>query len=207
MILVTEAGYQGMVALSACRTLPVSASTTSSASACTARGVTTASAVARKIQFNEEARSSGRRKCTFPFRSFETRLEKRRSCRSNVRVSSVSGTTALRQRKPIPAWRARTEPGRLNRGRNRRKFGDVQTVIALTQALFGSDSSSRALLHHELGLREFRKASAFGHQFIESSSFDHAAVVKHEDAGGVANGRKPVRDHKGGAAFHHLIEG
>src|SRR5215212_1949095 len=77
MILVTEAGYQGMVALSACRTLPVSASTTSSASACTGRGVTTASAVARKIQFNEEARSSGRRKCTFPFRSFETRLQKK----------------------------------------------------------------------------------------------------------------------------------
>ena len=76
MILVTEAGYQGMVALSACSTLPVSASTTSSASACTARGVTTASAATRKIQFNEEGRSSGRRKCTFPFRSFETRLEK-----------------------------------------------------------------------------------------------------------------------------------
>src|SRR5215217_1949143 len=76
MILVTEAGYQGMMALSACRTLPVSASTTSSASACTACGVTTASAVARRIQFNEEARSSGRRKCTFPFRSFDARLEK-----------------------------------------------------------------------------------------------------------------------------------
>ena len=41
MILVTEAGYQGMVALSACSTLPVSASTTSSASACAARGATT----------------------------------------------------------------------------------------------------------------------------------------------------------------------
>ena len=54
MILVTEAGYQGMVALSACSTLPVSASTTSSASACAARGVTTASAATRKIQFNDE---------------------------------------------------------------------------------------------------------------------------------------------------------
>ena len=61
MILVTEAGYQGMVALSACSTLPVSASTTSSASACTARGVTTASAATRKIQFNEMARQQAKK--------------------------------------------------------------------------------------------------------------------------------------------------
>ena len=44
MILVTEAGYQGIVALSACSTLPVSASTTSSASACATFGAATASA-------------------------------------------------------------------------------------------------------------------------------------------------------------------
>src|SRR6185312_9169692 len=96
MILVTEAGYQGMVALSACSTLPVSASTTSSASACATRGVTTASAAARKIQFREW-RGSRRRRCTFPFRSFETRPEKGRSLRADVRVSSVSGAVALRQ--------------------------------------------------------------------------------------------------------------
>src|SRR5918996_221676 len=76
---------------------PLSASTTSSASACTARGVMTASAVASKIRFNEEARSNGRRRCTFPFRSFETRLRKGEVLKSNVRVSSVSGAVALRQ--------------------------------------------------------------------------------------------------------------
>src|SRR6185295_16309714 len=102
MILVTEAGYQGMVALSACSTLPVSASTTSSASACTARGVTTASAARTstaegRIQFNDDGRGSRRRRCTFPFRSFETRLRKGGPWRSNVRVSSVSGAVALRQ--------------------------------------------------------------------------------------------------------------
>src|SRR6185436_2372402 len=75
MILVTDAGYQGMVALSACRTFPVSASTTSNASACATRGDMTASAAARKIQLNE-LRGSRRLKCTFAFRSFETRLRK-----------------------------------------------------------------------------------------------------------------------------------
>src|ERR1700704_3219289 len=95
MILVTDAGYQGIVALSACSTLPVSASTTSSASAEAARGVTTASAAPTKIHFNDGLRSSGRRKCTFPFRSFETRLRKGGPV-INVRVSSVSGA-ALRQ--------------------------------------------------------------------------------------------------------------
>src|SRR3954447_22789347 len=75
MILVTEAGYQGMVALSACSTFPVSASTTSNASACATRGATTASAAARKIQLNE-LRGSRRVRCTFAFRSFETRLRK-----------------------------------------------------------------------------------------------------------------------------------
>ena len=54
MILVTEAGYQGIVAFSACSTLPVSASTTSSASACAARGaIATASAATSKIRFND----------------------------------------------------------------------------------------------------------------------------------------------------------
>ena len=65
MILVTEAGYQGMVALSACSTLPVSASTTSSASACTARGATTASAATRKIQFNDDCEAAGEENALF----------------------------------------------------------------------------------------------------------------------------------------------
>jgi hypothetical protein len=37
------------------------------------------------------------KKVHFSFRSFEIRLEKRRSSRSNVRVSSMSGAVALRQ--------------------------------------------------------------------------------------------------------------
>src|SRR5882762_1025019 len=186
MILVTEAGYQGMVALSACRTLPVSASTTSSASACKARGVTTASAATTKIQFNEW-RGSRRRKCTFPFRSFETRLRKGGPWRSNVRVSSVSGAVALRQ--------AQTYTGLAGQNRARAikwwtKSSQIRRCLNRDRAhatLFGFDSGARILLHHELGLREFRKASALGHQFIESSAFDHAPVVEHQDTGGVAN--------------------
>ena len=68
-------------------------------------------------------------------------------------------------------------------------------MIALTPALFGFDSSARAFLYHELGFCEFRKASAFGHQFIERSAFDHAAIIEYQDTGGVANGGEPVRDH------------
>src|SRR6185436_17721924 len=149
MILVTEAGYHGIVALSACRTLPVSASTTSSASACATRGVTTASAATRKIQFNEW-RGSRRRRCTFPFRSFETRLEKRRSSRSNVRVSSVSGAVALRQ--------AQTYTGLAGQYRGRAikswtKSSQIRGCLNRDRAhagLFGFDSSARAFLHHEL---------------------------------------------------------
>ena len=37
-------------------------------------------------------------------------------------------------------------------------------------------------------------------------ALDDAAVVEHQDAGGVAHGRKPVRDHEGGAVLHHLVE-
>src|SRR5947209_2670107 len=79
MILVTDAGYQGIVALSACSTLPVSASTTSKASACAPRGAASARAATSRIRFNDGWRSSGRIKCTIAFRSFETRLRKRRS--------------------------------------------------------------------------------------------------------------------------------
>src|SRR3981081_844414 len=50
MIFVTDAGYQGIVALSACSTLPVSASTTSRASACTARGAARAREAQRRAR-------------------------------------------------------------------------------------------------------------------------------------------------------------
>ena len=51
------------------------------------------------------------------------------------------------------------------------------------------------LLHHELRARQFRKTPALRDKFIESSAFDHASIVEHQDTGGVANGRKSVRDH------------
>ena len=65
---------------------------------------------------------------------------------------------------------------------------------------------SRIFLHHELGPREFRKAAAFRHQFIESSVLDHAPMLEHEDARGIADRGEAVRDHEGGAALHHFVE-
>src|SRR5258708_40307807 len=50
------------------------------------------------------------------------------------------------------------------------------------------DAGAGIFLHHELGPCQFRKTAAFCHQFIESSAFDHAAVVEHQDARGVADG-------------------
>jgi hypothetical protein len=44
------------------------------------------------------------------------------------------------------------------------------------------------------------------HQFVESAALDDAAVVELEDVRRVADGRKAVGDHEGGAAPHHLIE-
>src|SRR5216683_4705136 len=76
MIFVTDAGYQGIVALSACSTLPVSASTTSSASACTIRGATIASAARRTIQHDDDLQGNGGGRCTIRFRSFETSLQR-----------------------------------------------------------------------------------------------------------------------------------
>ena len=64
----------------------------------------------------------------------------------------------------------------------------------------------RVRLHHELGPRESRETAAFSHQFIESSTFDHAAAVEYQDARRVANGRKAVGDHESSAPLHHLVE-
>ncbi len=64
----------------------------------------------------------------------------------------------------------------------------------------------RIFLNHELSSGEFRETAAFRHQFIESSAFDHAPAVEQQDARGVANGREPVCDHKGGASLHHFVE-
>ncbi|MGY4316161.1 hypothetical protein ACVWW1_005488 [Bradyrhizobium sp. JR3.5] len=60
--MLSEAGYHGIVALSACSTFPVSASTTSSASACAICGVAMASIATARIHFNDGR--SGRGKYT-----------------------------------------------------------------------------------------------------------------------------------------------
>ena len=81
-----------------------------------------------------------------------------------------------------------------NRGRTIKswtKWAEIRQIFqshsGLAQ-LFGLDAGACIFLHHELGLGEFRKAAAFCHQFIESSGFDHVAIVENQDARGVANG-------------------
>src|SRR5437868_6943301 len=73
MILVTEAGYQGIVALSACSTRPLSASTTSHASLCALFGTIAANA-ARAMIFSGALPSNERINCTIRFRFLRTRL-------------------------------------------------------------------------------------------------------------------------------------
>src|SRR4029078_3103167 len=68
----------------------------------------------------------------------------------------------------------------------------------------GIDGCPRLFLHHELGAREFRKTAAFGHQFIESSTFDHVAIVENQDSRGVADRGEAMCDHEGGTPLHHL---
>src|SRR5919112_77550 len=68
------------------------------------------------------------------------------------------------------------------------------------------NAGRRILLNHELRSRQFGETAAFRHQFIESSSFDYSAAIEHEDARGIAYGRKAMSDHKCGASLHHLVE-
>src|SRR6516164_6173321 len=89
------------------------------------------------------------------------------------------------------------------------KWAEIRRYSNLDRLAAGfrqSDAGSRALLNHELGPGEFRETAAFGHEFIESSAFDHPSVVEHQDSRRVSNGRKPVGDDKGGASLHHFIE-
>ena len=71
-------------------------------------------------------RSSGRRKCTIRFRSFETRLSKQGGPGDLTfgfqAWSETDCAVAHGGCKPIPACRSGTEAGRLNRGRNRPQF-------------------------------------------------------------------------------------
>src|SRR5262249_20980611 len=53
--------------------------------------------------------------------------------------------------------------------------------LSLDSGAFGHRHAC-ALLHHELGACELGKTAAFRNEFIESSAFDHAPVVEHQDA-------------------------
>ena len=46
-----------------------------------------------------------------------------------------------------------------------------------------------------------------GDQLVVCPQLDDAALREHGDAGGVADGREPVRDHQHGAVLHQLVEG
>src|SRR5262249_18927254 len=117
--LVTEAGYQGTGAFSASTTFPLSASTTSRASACSERGSARTAKTANPL--NTDLRNNGQRNCTLQFRCFETRLEARRSCLTLRFQSSGAplawlpqsaanfGFGTLARLQTIPAKRSRTE--------------------------------------------------------------------------------------------------
>src|SRR5262245_25692828 len=57
---------------------------------------------------------------------------------------------------------------------------------------------------HKLRAGEFREVTAEAHEFIEAAGFDDATVLEDQDARGIADGGEPMRDHEGGAPFHHL---
>src|SRR5687768_522592 len=71
---------------------------------------------------------------------------------------------------------------------------------------FNLTRSSRKSRRHELRPRQLGEETALFHQRIECAALDDAAVLKHQDARRLADGREPMRDHEGGAAFHHLVE-
>ena len=54
---------------------------------------------------------------------------------------------------------------------------------------------------------EGRKKSIPSYQLGMLSTFDDPAVVDDEDLVGVADGREPVGDDEGGAAFHQAFQG
>src|ERR1700749_1451747 len=122
----------------------------------------------------------------------------------NIRVSSVSGAPS------VPAVQTYTGEtfensafGCLIQRRMRRK-------LCLDSGTIGSGrlrAGAGVFVHHELRPREFRKTAAFRHQFIESSVLDHAPMIEHQDTRGIADRGKTMRDHEGGTALHHFVEG
>src|SRR6476646_10973651 len=62
--------------------------------------------------------------------------------------------------------------------------------------------SDRAELH----FGQLRKAAAKPMQFLKCARLDDASVVEYENFGCLADGRKTMRDDKGGTVLHHLVE-
>src|SRR5215470_13253312 len=124
----------------------------------------------------------------------------------DLRVSSVSGAVACGERQPIPACRLRTEACDANWWTKGAEFRQSLAGNFRAIGLGGPDRGPCLFLHHELGAREFRKPAAFGDQFIESSTFDHAPAVEHQNFRGVADCGKPMCDHESGTPLHHLIQ-
>src|SRR5262249_16300870 len=60
--------------------------------------------------------------------------------------------------------------------------------------------------HHELGAGELGEMAALLHQFVEIAAFDDVPAFEYQDAGGVADGSEPVRDHECGTALHDLVK-
>src|ERR1700749_2963115 len=88
----------------------------------------------------------------------------------NIRVSSVSGAPS------VPAVQTYTGEAFENRAFARLIQRRMRRKLCLDSSFARRGrmhAGARIFLHHELGLREFCETAAFGHQFIESSVFDH----------------------------------
>ncbi len=58
----------------------------------------------------------------------------------------------------------------------------------------------------KLRLHQFGKEAAAALQLVKRAALGDAAVAKDQNAAGVADGGKPMRNHKCSAALHHFVE-
>ena len=58
----------------------------------------------------------------------------------------------------------------------------------------------------KLRLHEFGKEAAAASQLVKRAALGDAAVAKNQNAAGVADGGKPMRNHKCSAALHYFVE-
>jgi hypothetical protein len=82
-------------------------------------------------------------------------------------------------------------------------IGLTTSMALLGDAYFGAKLFSRS---RKLRLHEFGKEATAALQFVKRAALGDAAVAKNQNAAGVADGGKPMRNHKGSAALHYLIE-